>query len=129
MVQKVLKSGVFRHFLGYFAHTPFGGVWAEYVLEDPLTCSGGVQKVIKKGSKSGILGVKSDTKRCPKSDLIFGHFLYLHLSTFAVNNEALFGPKIDQKWVIFDVIFDQKRALFWSFLSTPFDSKYVTFRP
>ena len=124
MVQKVLKSAVFSSFLVYFEHPPSGGVLAGYALDDPLTCSGTTQKGVKKGSKSGILGAKNDQKRCPKSDLIFGQLFHIHLSTFTVHNEALFGPKIDQKWVIFDVIFDQKSVFFNIIL----EAKSSTFR-
>ena len=120
MVKKVLKSAVFSSFLVYFEHPPFGGVWAGYVLDDPLTCSGTTQKGVKKWSKSAILVAKNDQKRCPKSDLIFGQIFHIHLSTFTVHNEALFGPKIDQKWVIFDVIFDQKKVTFYVILDTLF---------
>ena len=112
VVKKVLKSGVFWSFLGYFAQPPSGGVLAGYALNDPLTCSGTTQKGVKKGSKSGILGAQNDAKRVTKNDLIFGQLFHIHLSTFAVQNNSLFGPKIDQKRVIFYVIFDQKKVLF-----------------
>ena len=120
MVKKVLKSAVFSSFLVYFEHPPFGGVWAGYVLNDPLTCSGTTQKGVKKWSKSAILVAKNDQKRCPKSDTIFGRFRLLQILILTVQNNSLFGPKIDQKWVIFDVIFDPKKVTFYVILDTLF---------